>query len=612
MSDFIFSTTPKPKGVLTCHIQCIYHSDAPVVSEYHGHWGSLAVSRNHYNGFQPYETFEHIAVVIGGPVLYFQDNHHLTGDDPVAGTRAIYQRWQKGALKWDEDLSGPFVVLIIDKRQNQLNCITDLMMFIPVYQIQHDGEVMLGTHVDALARAAGQTENFDPVSLADFILNGVVTYPHTAYQALRQCYPAAIHAYKRDEQGRVRPSEPVIYWLPEEDNPYENIEQAALALRQGLQDYVERITSDMSQVAQFLSGGEDSRALAALLPKKLERHAFVFLDSMNREGLIAKTAAKAYEAKYHLETRSKNHYLDILPEAADLVGSGHQYFHAHTLGFHRTCGLRRYTAVFGGYLSDSLLKAHYSRKIPDYPRLPFVPSFFVPGETRSKQVNNSLFAGEVLNVITKRRRNHLQAVQCFRKKTAHEWFMLWPATMRDSMPNFYSTRRQFRSYEPFMAKEVIKISAAVPTSWKLNRRLFNKAMRPFLKPSLWIFHPDGRLPYFPWWINYPVQFAVCCSRFVGRRIRQTTGNQGPWCDWNQIMRGSEWQKVVKSYTDNFIRLNKLMKKPGLEQALNDHSLDFLQNINLLQVVCGLSKKREIVPQDLGMSATKCRMTWQIR
>jgi hypothetical protein len=590
MSDFMFSTTPKPKGELTRHIQSIYHNEAPGVSEYHGRWGSLAVSRNLYNGFQPYETAEHITVVIGGPVLYFQDNLFLTNGDPVAGTRAIYQRWQRGAMRWDKDLSGPFAILMIDKQDSQISCITDLMMFIPIYQFQHDGVVMLGTHVDALARAAGQTENLDTVSLADFILDYVVTYPYTAYKALRQCHPAAMHGFKRDEQGGVRPIEPHLYWLPEENNPYENIDQAALALRHGLQDYVERVTAGMSQVAQFISAGEDSRSLAGLLPKKLQRDAFVFLDSLNSEGRIAKAAAEAYEAKFHLKTRGKNHYLDILPEAADLVGSGHQYHHAHTLGFHRICELNRYPAVFGGFLSDTLLKALLSRKVRGHGRIPFVPSFFIPGEARSKQVNHDLFTANVLKAITERRRAHLQAVQQMRKRTAHEWFVLWPITMVYGMPLLYSNRRLFRSYEPFMAKEVVKISAAVPTSWKLNRRLFHKAMRPFLQPTRWLFHADGRLPYFPWYINMPVQFAVWFSRHIASRIKPNQGIQGSWGDWDQIIHGPEWQQAIELYAGGFKHLNKSMTKQKPEQALNDNSLNTVQKFNLMQVIYGLSKR----------------------
>lgn len=42
------------------------------------------------------------------------------------------------------------------------------------------------------------------------------------------------------------------------------------------------------------------------------------------------------------------------------------------------------------------------------------------------------------------------------------WFVLWPASMRTTMPNFHSTRRLFRSYEPFLSHESVKTAACTP------------------------------------------------------------------------------------------------------------------------------------------------------
>ena len=77
----------------------------------------------------------------------------------------------------------------------------------------------------------------------------------------------------------------------------------------------------MKVEAQFLSGGEDSRTLLGLIPSDLKRDAFIFLDSMNREGRTAQKAARAYGANFHVGFRSPTHYLEILEEASDL-GSG--------------------------------------------------------------------------------------------------------------------------------------------------------------------------------------------------------------------------------------------------------------------------------------------------
>jgi hypothetical protein len=589
MSDFIYSSKHKPQGELGKHIQSIYHNDSPQVVEYHGEWGSLGVSRSLYNGFQPLETDDYIFVVIGGPILCFQDNLFLTGNDPVAGTKAIFARWRAGLVQWDEDLSGPYAVLIVDKAALKLRCITDLMMFIPVYKCLHDGVLTLGTHVDALARASGQKKDLDLVSVTDFILNDVVTYPYTMYQNIRQLHPAAEHSFTvKKNSSNLQEYEPNIYWLPREENLYSNINEAAQVLREGSLDYVHRVTEGMDHVAQFISAGEDSRAVAGMLPQRLKRDAFVFLDSMNREGKIAQRVAKAYKADFHPDFRSETHYLDILPEAADLIGSGHQHIHAHSLIFHKTCALGYYSAVFGGYLADSLLKANYSQSFRGKGRFPFLPHFFIPGETRTKPIKNLLIKQNVLQVIDERRKMQLQRVQSFRKDSSHEWFVLWPITMRTAVPYFYSNRRLFRIYEPFLSKKASKMAALVPTQWKLNHRLFNKAFRPYLKSSRWIFHADGRLPYFPWWANIPVQASIWFGRQLGARAGIIKGNQGPWGDWGQIMGSRKWQSTIQSYANGFEKIKSLLKVKSVDELFDSQTLSRTQKVNLLQILRFLS------------------------
>lgn len=579
MSDYIYSSIPQPKSFLENQIKRIYKESAPQVFEYHGDWGSLAVSKQHYHGFRVLENENHLFIVIGGPVLCFQKNDFLVEPDSNTGTNAIYQRWLVDKeIRWDEDLSGPFTLLLIDKQVKSLTVITDLMAFIPVYYKQKAEGLFLGTHIDALARVAGEADNLDQVSLADFVLNNVVTFPYTTYENVYQLDPGSI--IKFEGQGRSEKS----YWLPTERNPYKNLEGASLSLREGIIGYINQITSSMTEVAQFISAGEDSRSLSGMLPQHLKRDAYIFLDHMNREGRIAKEVAEIYGTKFTVGYRGQNHYLDILPEASILVGMGHQYTHAHSIGFDKQYNLSRYPAVFGGYLSDSLLKAAYTRKTSVQGRFPFVPEIFIKGENRTKAIKKDYINSEVLTELNERRKKRFENVQKIRPDSAHEWFVLWPATMRATIPNVYTTRRLFRSYEPFMCKEAVKISAAVPTQWKLNRKLFNQAMKPYLKPSKWLLHADGRLPYFSWWVNMPIQFPIWFYRHVAKRIGLIKGNQGPWGDWRNVLRGESWRRMVEEYSVNAERLGFLEDDANLQSLLLTERMTIEQKINLIQIL----------------------------
>ncbi len=546
MSDFLFSSVPNSVDALISCLRDVYWFDAPRVCTYQGPWGSLAVTRNRYNGFQPLETDRHILVIIGGPVLAFVSNTFLTGDNPTAGTQAIYARHCSGALKWDADLSGPFVMLLIDKITHEVQCVTDLMMYIPVYACHGPDAWMLGTHEDALAASAGREEMIDATSAGDFILHDRVTHPYTLYDGIRQLDPATVHRHERCRAG-VAASRRERYWAPLEVNPFTTIDDAAASVRDGLSDYLQRVTEGMHAVAQFLSAGEDSRVIGGLLPGTLQRECYIFVDRFNRELSIAQRVADAYGVKLHASMRSPEHYFAVLPEATALIGSGHQYRHAHTAKLSRECDLGRYPAVFGGYGANTLLKGMGARMQHTEGCSLLRPARYLPGEAQSIPVAHPAIMPGILDAIHHRRLEHLRTVQAFRDESVHEWFAIWPASMNYTIGNLYANRRLFRSYEPFLCNAVLKTCSAVPSVWKLRRRLFHAMAKEVLRRTKRIPHADGWYPYCTWRQNLSVHASAIYWRRIKRALGMESGNEGSWADWDVLLSGVEWHALVKRY-----------------------------------------------------------------
>lgn len=590
MSDFIYSSNASIGHSLVDSLSYVLPESELSIHFFNGKWGAVAVSSSRYFGFQPIETDSYICIVIGGPVLYFHQNNFIGGDDQQAGTRAILEHWKTGRADWSEDLSGPFVILIIDKNTSLIECITDLMMFIPVYQFCQGEKLFWGTHVDALAKASGEQDNLDEASLVDFILHDAVTYPYTIYRKIRQFQPASVHSLiiNREIHGAGL-AVPKVYWEPLEHNPFATIDEAARYLYNGVQDYITRITGSLQHVAQFISAGEDSRSLAGMLPQKLDRDAYIFLDRMNREGLLARKVAKIYGANFKPDYRNKTHYLDILPKACALVGSGHQYIHSHTLGFDKKHNLANYRAVFGGYIADSMLKAQYTKKKKLSKLLWFMPQRADIGENRKSTVLHPLFSDQVLNEITTRRSKHFAKVKAMRPNSANEWFELWPATMRAGIPNLYCNRRLFASYEVFMAKESVKSAAKIPVNWKLNRRVFNRAFKPVLYRSRYVFHADGRLPYYPWWVNLQIQLLFRIHRKTLKCLGFNKKYEGPWSDWTRTVASPAWANEVEKCAS--FKLPKEIQNAVMQGALSEsyERLSVLSKVNLLQA-CYIARR----------------------
>lgn len=584
MSDFIYSKIKVNKdGFLTKAIQSIYEDkDKPNVIEYHGPWGSLAVSRNLYHGFEPYEDDEYIAIVIGGPLLMYQDNRFIRNTDSNEGTKSIYARWKQNKIKWDKDLNGPFAILFINKLSSEITFITDLMSFIPIYKLQTKDNFVISTHVDVLAKVSGERDRIDPVSQVDFILHGIVTYPYTIYKNIRQVTPATLHKYDNVTLRHIENS----YWIPYEKHTDLSLDKVAIQLRQDLQNYINYITNETQNIAQFISGGEDSRTLSALL-QPIKRDAFIFIDEMNLEGRIAKKVADIYGADLKVYTRHKYHYAHILPTCSNLVGSGSQYHHAHTYGFHKQCDLQSYDAVFGGLFSDALLKGARIKKVKHSGQLPFKREEKRTDISNADHIDSDLFSESILKLLTKRRREHLEYISSFRKESAEEWFELWPSSMNMNIPNIHANRRLFRSYEPFMSNDVVKLSAQIPQSWKLNRRLFHIMAKPLLKPSKWLRHGDGWFPYYSWHLRSITIPFVILKRKVERELLKTNKVHGPWGSWQAVVASNDWVKMKEKYKKGMNPLTAIIEKD--KDLIDNNKLTILQQVNLVQVLYFNSK-----------------------
>jgi len=154
-------------------------------------------------------------------------------------------------------------------------------------------------------------------------------------------------------------------------------------------------------------------------------------------------------------------------------------------------------------------------------------------------------------------------------------------------------RRLFRSYEPFMSKDVVKVSAAVPQSWKLNRRLFHKAAKPLLKPTKWLFHSEGRLPYFPWYINSFIQFGTWLTNEMGVKMGLIKGNQGPWNQWDELMNSKQWKQAIETYSSGVKQLLPVLQQKDVFDLFEERKLTFIQRINLMQTLyCGSKQENK--------------------
>ena len=498
MSDFLYTTKRRPEGRLRSVLEQWLAPLPSAVEERHGDFGTLVVSRLPHDPAVVREGTEGLHVVIGEP---------LVGDD------------------------GPYARLFLETRPGVGSVTTDLMAFVPVFWAStDDGGLVLGTHVDAVAVTAGRA-TLDAVSAADFVAHGSIVHPYTLYEGVEQVAPALERAFRFGgswvDEGRR-------HWTPAEANPYDRIEDAALDLRRALRHDLERALAGVDRAGMLLSAGEDSRAVLGAVPRGVAIDAFTFADWESREVGIARRIARAYGASFTLGLRGFGHYLEGLEPVARFVGSQHQFIDVHAWQLHERLGLVDLPVVLGGFSSDVLLKGYYS---PTKARRS-QPQKKHPGEHDPLRVQRIPgVRAELLDEAVERRERRRGALRELRPNSATEWMRIWPFGVRKPAAAFLGHRRLFRAHEPFMSNAVVKLSAAIPTEWKLDRRLFSSAMRPYLFPSRYIPHARNMFPYYGLYTSLTLGAAVGIGRLVSDVAHGRIGrHQGPWPDWWKLVR----------------------------------------------------------------------------
>jgi hypothetical protein len=544
MSDFLYIS----KKINNHNIEEAFKSvaqDVGAIEIFNSKDKILALSDNVYHGFKPFSNSNHVCAVLGGPVLNFADNSFITDKHSNQGTKLIYDRWiNSGDMVWDYDLSGPFVVVLFDLVLGTLTVVTDMMSFIPIFSKNTSNCTVVSSHLSIIDSIV--PSDIDNSSVADFIMNNVVTFPYTIFKEVNQLFPASIHIWKMGKSSVHYSFKE--YWFPIEPElqNQDDIKSLSSRLKLGLTKYINCILKNHPTVGILLSGGEDSRSIAAMLPSEPSVDGFMFSANINNEVRITQRVAKINKIKLNVAPIYKSHFLRYFDARNDLVGPGSDSANVHSFGYHVDLKFGNYDAIFGGFLADTFLKGLWSSRVN---RKHFcLINNNIHKTTASSDLRFSSHPSinkKYIDIVNQRRLSHWSTIKKFRPKSVEEWMGFWPISMQRDIPNIHGNRRLFRSYEPFTASEVIKVSSLASQSQKFRRKLFQQTMKSIFKDTKFLPHNNGFLPYFSYWPNKLLFVPVFK---IIRVLRKITNEQGStFTDWNDVFTSPEGEMLKYKY-----------------------------------------------------------------
>ena len=186
------------------------------------------------------------------------------------------------------EFNGLFAISVWDATARRLQLISDHFGFRPLFYTHRDGEIIFGTELKALRAADPHKAQADDVGIFELFCYGSHVFGQTWLKNYRRLKPASILTI--EPSGITERT----YWSYGYDESAKPLDQPTYYTLFGtlLDRAVERCMKGKSRVGIFLSGGYDSRAVAASIRKHhLPVAAFTFGYEESRDVRFAKMLA---------------------------------------------------------------------------------------------------------------------------------------------------------------------------------------------------------------------------------------------------------------------------------------------------------------------------------
>ena len=77
-------------------------------------------------------------------------------------------------------MNGHYLILIYDRSEQKIVLATDRCGMVPCFKTAtSSGSLLFSTHPDILAEESGQSQKWDRVAMAEFLMTGKLSFPYT-------------------------------------------------------------------------------------------------------------------------------------------------------------------------------------------------------------------------------------------------------------------------------------------------------------------------------------------------------------------------------------------------------------------------------------------------
>lgn len=236
----------------------------------------------------------------------------------------------EGAAAFSQ-LTGSYFLLIYELKQKKLTIVSDHLASRPIFYTTLLDKFVFATDIRFVLSYPLVSRELDYRSVAEFLRFNMIFGERTLYNNVFMLPPAT--ATVINDHGAYHHKYWTIRFTSHKANDC-SINKFSRSLADVFVSAVDRITDNTGDIALMLSGGLDSRMIAAALQVlgKKPSIAITFGELENDEVVIAKRVAKEVGFRHHLLMRPSDYYTNLMQSSVTFSNGLYLPIHGHMFG----------------------------------------------------------------------------------------------------------------------------------------------------------------------------------------------------------------------------------------------------------------------------------------
>lgn len=477
-----------------------------------------------------------LVAVVGRPAF---DEEQWRAAEKIEGrgglvSKAILKLYLDQGVDGLGSLNGHFIAVVADRAEGTLHLATDRFGMCIAYGLSGEcRNPQFCSHPDVLAAMAGESSALDKTSIAEFLMTGRLSYPHTYYRNIKALETATIHTFRRCNPARFEHGKRQFFRFDFRVDPSISENELARELAAKFREAVCRRTSARFGTAGLgLSGGLDSRAILSAIEDRDRLVVFSLFDEENAEFETARSIARACGVSLKPIRRDPEHYGEWAELGVRISGAGGCIRSNHYLGVRRQlCDLgikNLLTGCYCDYVFKGLaLNTRESTVVRTQQLDRFALEYYLPcywPATRLKaEVENRLRAlypklnGDVQD------QDWLEVEQ---RRT-------FPLAYEGDSAMRLIPQRVIPWYLPIADNGLLDIYLRTPSRWKLNTSIFRKMLTHLCSRQV-LEIPDnntGSRVTAGMLTRAYHRYRTALQNRVEKRLKARIAERGSWPNW---------------------------------------------------------------------------------